>query len=94
MIIIDHGGGISTLYAHASELIAKVGDVVKRGDPILRVGSTGWSTGPHLHFEIRVNGQAIDAYPYITNNVLNLQNNNEEQEENVLQNETVNNSNE
>ncbi len=95
MIIIDHGGGISTLYAHASELIAHVGDVVKRGDPILKVGSTGWSTGPHLHFEIRVNGQAIDAYPYITDGVLNIgQNDTEQKEENVLQDETVNNSNE
>ncbi len=73
MIIINHGGGISTLYGHASELLVKAGDVVKRGDPILKVGSTGWSTGPHLHFEIRVNGVTIDPYPYVTNKILNEQ---------------------
>lgn len=68
MIMIDHGGGVTTLYAHGSELLAKVGDVVKRGDAIMKVGSTGWSTGPHLHFEIRINGSTIDPYPYITSN--------------------------
>lgn len=81
MIMIDHGGGVSTLYAHGSELIAQVGDVVSRGDVIMKVGSTGWSTGPHLHFEIRINGQTIDPYPYVTNTSLNLGNNqNTEQE--------------
>lgn len=68
MIMIDHGGGVTTLYAHGSELIARVGDKVKRGDAIMKVGSTGWSTGPHLHFEIRINGQTIDPYPYVTSN--------------------------
>lgn len=68
MIMIDHGGGVTTLYAHGSELIANVGDQVKRGDAIMKVGSTGWSTGPHLHFEIRINGQTIDPYPYVTSN--------------------------
>ncbi len=68
MIMIDHGGGVSTLYAHGSELLKQVGDVVKRGDPIMKVGSTGWSTGPHLHFEIRVNGSTIDPYPYVISN--------------------------
>ena len=68
MIMIDHGGGVKTLYAHGSELLVKVGDVVKRGDVIMKAGSTGWSTGPHLHFEIRINGTTIDPYPYITSN--------------------------
>ena len=80
MVIIDHGGGVKTLYAHASELLVQVGDTVSRGDPILKVGSTGWSTGPHLHFEIRVNGQTIDPYPYITNNVFDTSEENTEQE--------------
>jgi len=71
MIMIDHGGGVVTLYAHGSELLAKVGDVVKRGDAIMKAGSTGWSTGPHLHFEIRINGTTIDPYPYITSNTSN-----------------------
>ena len=65
MVIIDHGGGVTTLYAHGSEILAQVGDVVKRGDAIMKVGSTGWSTGPHLHFEIRINGTTIDPYPYV-----------------------------
>lgn len=69
MVMIDHGGGVVTLYAHGSELIAQVGDVVKRGDDIMKVGSTGWSTGPHLHFEIRINGKAIDPYPYLISSV-------------------------
>ena len=68
MVMIDHGGGVSTLYAHGSETIARVGDVVKRGEAIMKVGSTGWSTGPHLHFEIRINGQTIDPYPYLVSN--------------------------
>ncbi|MCL2355303.1 MAG: peptidoglycan DD-metalloendopeptidase family protein [Oscillospiraceae bacterium] len=65
-VMIDHGGGVVTLYAHGSELIAEVGDIVRRGQLIMRVGSTGWSTGPHLHFEIRINGVFIDPLPHIT----------------------------
>lgn len=71
MVMVDHGGGVVTLYAHGSELLVNVGDVVKRGDPVLKVGSTGWSTGPHLHFEIRINGQTIDPYPYVVSSTLN-----------------------
>lgn len=68
MVMIDHGGGIATLYAHGDEIIATLGQVVKKGDVILKVGSTGYSTGPHAHFEVRVNGSPVDPLPYITNN--------------------------
>jgi murein DD-endopeptidase MepM/ murein hydrolase activator NlpD len=64
-IIIDHGKNMSTLYAHQSVLIAKVGDEVTKGQIIGKVGTTGWSTGPHLHFEVRVNGTPTDPMSYI-----------------------------
>lgn len=63
--IIDHGGGLSTMYAHQSAFVAKVGDTVMAGDVIGKVGSTGLSTGPHLHFEVRINGQHTSPNPYI-----------------------------
>jgi murein DD-endopeptidase MepM/ murein hydrolase activator NlpD len=64
-IIIDHGKNMSTLYAHQSVLIAKVGDEVTKGQIIGKVGTTGWSTGPHLHFEVRVSGTPTDPMSYI-----------------------------
>jgi len=66
MIMVDHGGGVATVYGHGSENIAQTGQTVKRGDIIMKAGSTGWSTGPHLHFEIRINGNYVDPLPYIT----------------------------
>ena len=57
---IDHGAGITTLYAHASELLVAEGETVRKGQPIARVGETGRATGPHLHFELRVRDRPVD----------------------------------
>ncbi|MEO3974375.1 peptidoglycan DD-metalloendopeptidase family protein [Streptomyces sp. CAU 1734] len=68
---INHGGGLSSLYAHMSSLLTKVGDEVSRGQRIGSVGSTGNSTGPHLHLEARRNGRAVDPMPYLTGVAMN-----------------------
>lgn len=65
---IDHGYGIETLYAHSQKLIVKKGEKVKRGQLIAKVGSTGYSTGPHLHYEVRVNGIAVDPLYFVLSN--------------------------
>ena len=65
MVVIDHGGGVQTLYAHGSEILVQVGQQVTKGTQVLKVGSTGYSTGPHAHFEIRINGQTVDPLEYL-----------------------------
>ena len=85
MVIVDHGGGISTLYAHGSEILLQVGQLVKRGEAVLKVGSTGYSTGAHAHFEVRINGVVTDPMPYITNGMIPQTQKNED--DNTLENE-------
>jgi murein DD-endopeptidase MepM/ murein hydrolase activator NlpD len=65
VVVIDHGGGLSTLYAHLSSYSVAEGQAVSRGSPIARVGCTGYCTGPHLHFEVRINGTPTDPMPYL-----------------------------
>jgi murein DD-endopeptidase MepM/ murein hydrolase activator NlpD len=65
LVVIDHGSGIATAYAHASAILVSVGQPVAQGDSVTLVGSTGHSTGPHLHFEVRVNGVAVDPLLYL-----------------------------
>ncbi|MFA6537417.1 MAG: M23 family metallopeptidase [Patescibacteria group bacterium] len=64
-IMIDHGNGLKTRYAHASKLYVEKGDSVVKGQTIMAMGSTGWSTGPHLHFEVIVNGAKKNPLAYI-----------------------------
>ncbi len=64
-VIIDHNNGFKTLYGHSSKLLVKTGQSVKKGQKIALVGSTGRSTGPHLHFEIRIGETAVDPVKYV-----------------------------
>ena len=65
LVVLDHGNGLATAYAHASALLVGVGQQVSQGQTISLVGSTGNSSGPHLHFEVRVNGTAVDPLGYL-----------------------------
>ena len=64
-VVVDHGNGLSTLYAHMSALTVSAGQSVSAGQQVGLVGSTGSSTGPHLHFEVRINGSNVDPAPYL-----------------------------
>ena len=70
MVVIDHGFGIITKFAHCSRILVRKGQKVTRGDRIALVGNTGLSTGPHLHYEVHVNGKAVDPRRYILPEVI------------------------
>jgi murein DD-endopeptidase MepM/ murein hydrolase activator NlpD len=72
VVVIQHPDGLETLYAHASELLVKAGDVVTKETPIAKVGSTGRSTGAHLHFEARRNDKAVDPLPLFRDDSLHI----------------------
>jgi murein DD-endopeptidase MepM/ murein hydrolase activator NlpD len=65
VLVIDHGFGLQTKYAHTSRLLVKLGDRVKRGDRVALVGSTGLSTGPHLHYEVHLDGRPVNPLRYV-----------------------------
>ncbi len=65
LVVIDHGHGFVTLYAHNSRLAVKSGDIVRRGQVIAYVGSSGATTGPHLHYEVRINGDPVNPLRYV-----------------------------
>jgi murein DD-endopeptidase MepM/ murein hydrolase activator NlpD len=65
LVVVDHGGGLSTAYGHNSGFVASVGDQVAQGETISYSGNTGNSSGPHVHFEVRVDGAAVDPLGYL-----------------------------
>ena len=67
LVKVDHGNGVETWYGHTSKMLVKEGQAVKAGDTIALVGSTGNSTGPHLHFEVRINGEHVNPQKYLYN---------------------------
>ena len=64
-VIINHGGGLSTLYGHNSEITVNQGDKIKRGDTVALCGSTGYATGSHCHFEVRISGEHTNPWEYL-----------------------------
>jgi murein DD-endopeptidase MepM/ murein hydrolase activator NlpD len=65
MVEISHGNGLATRFGHLSEISVKVGQIVRIGEIVGRIGSTGLSTGPHLHYETRINGAAVDPQKFL-----------------------------
>lgn len=68
LVVVDHGYGMETWYGHSSKVLVRLGQKIKRGDSIALIGNSGRSTGPHVHYEVRVNGIPVDPLPYILEN--------------------------
>lgn len=66
-VVLQHGGGLSTRYAHMQRFVLKEGQTINRGDLIGYIGNSGRSTGPHLHYEVRLNGVCVNPMRYILN---------------------------
>ncbi|WP_028308040.1 murein hydrolase activator EnvC family protein [Desulfitibacter alkalitolerans] len=64
-VVVDHGGGVSSMYPHLSRITVKEGDIVARGQEVGKIGTSGLSTGPHMHFEVRENGDPVNPWPYL-----------------------------
>jgi murein DD-endopeptidase MepM/ murein hydrolase activator NlpD len=64
-VVVAHSGGLTTLYGHLATAVVKAGDTVSQGQPVGLEGSTGNSTGPHLHFELRIDNRPVDPSPYL-----------------------------
>jgi murein DD-endopeptidase MepM/ murein hydrolase activator NlpD len=65
LVVIDHGGGLTTRYGHLSDIDVGLGEAIKRGEMVGKVGSTGRSTGPHLHYEVRINDEPVNPLQYL-----------------------------
>ncbi|HEX5964467.1 MAG TPA: M23 family metallopeptidase, partial [Pyrinomonadaceae bacterium] len=71
LVVVDHGGGLTTKYGHLSHIDVNLDQTVSRGQLLGKVGSTGRSTGPHLHYEVRINDEAVNPLPYLLLNIKN-----------------------
>ena len=72
LVVVDHGNGMQTYYAHLSRFEVISGQEIRRGDVVGKSGSTGRTTAPHLHYEVRIGGTPVNPYPYLAQSVVSL----------------------